>query len=574
MTQSTAAESRRAGLGRYRLLEILSTSFFGPRYRAVYAGPESDAPHALRHIEAPLALRHVEAPLALRHVEAPLALRHVEAPLALRLVEADAPYLLESFVRAIGAVRHVEHPAVLHPLHMVRAGTRLGIVTRHVEGVTLAKLLNDASSRDEPIPPAIAMRILSDVLDGLLALRHPGRGLLHLESSYGGVTPDSIHVGFDGQTRYLDAGVASAAARQPRWSHEAAALAYTAPEQTGADTHFDAVSDNFSLGVVLWELLTLRPLFGANTAAETLQRVHQAPIPRVQRQQFVRGEPIAFSLAQVVAQALRRDPGQRFASYDEFAIALNAAGTAASRSSVGALARRSLPAALQDQAIEAGSGSRVRVSVPSPAREPTGPIAVDDPQAELDFEPPTARILELPRDDFWPASAAWVPPDVPESTEKITAFPIGDLLRVPQSGRRSIWSLGAACVAVIALAVLFWKTTSSAPPPRAAAGRPPAAVATDSLERTPRARPAQAPAAGAASLPTRTPAPVPLGGTSDRLGAEARSRVRPPTLPTTAVTAPAPATPRFHRSPKAPQGNGAAAGGPKVQSAPFIPDDI
>jgi serine/threonine-protein kinase len=538
------------------LLEILSTSFFGPRYRAVYAGPESVSPPAERQ---------------------------VEAPLALRLVEADAPYLLEGFVRAIGAVRHVEHPAVLHPLQMVRAGTRLGIVTRHVEGVTLAQLLNDASSRDEPIPPAIAMRILSDVLDGLQALRHPGRGLLQLESSYGGVTPDSIHVGLDGQTRYLDAGIASAAARQPRWSHEAAALAYTAPEQTGADPKFDAISDNFSLGVVLWELLTLRPLFGANTPAETLQRVHQAAIPRVQRQQFVRGEPIAFSLAQVVAQALRRDPSQRFATYEEFAIALNAAGTAASRSGVGELARRSLPGSGQDQAVDAGSGSRVRVSVPSPARESARPIAADDQSAEagadLDFEPPTARIPELPRDDCWPASAAWVPPDVPESTEKITAFPIGDLLRVPQSGRRSVWSVGAACVAVLGLVLLFWKTTGNAPPPRAAAGRPPAAVATDALERTPRASQAQGQAAGAASLPTHAPAIAPPGVASDRPGAKPGSEVTPPAPPnraasTTPSTAPAPAATRFHRLPKPPRVNGAAAGGTQVQSAPFIPDDI
>ena len=105
---------------------------------------------------------------------------------------------------------------------------------------------------------------------------------------YGGVTPDSIHVGLDGQTRYLDPGVASAAARQSCWSHEASALAYTAPEQTGADANFDATSDNFSVGVMLWELLTCRPLFGASTAAETLERIHLAPIPRVQRQLFVR----------------------------------------------------------------------------------------------------------------------------------------------------------------------------------------------------------------------------------------------------------------------------------------------
>ena len=87
-------------------------------------------------------------------------------PLALRLIEVDAPHLLERLARAVQAVREVDDRSVLRPVQIVRASTRLGIVTPNVEGVTLAKLLADISAREEQVPPSIALRIISDVLMG------------------------------------------------------------------------------------------------------------------------------------------------------------------------------------------------------------------------------------------------------------------------------------------------------------------------------------------------------------------------------------------------------------------------
>ena len=568
MTQSMAANSKPAGLGRYRFRELLSTSFFGARYRVTYEGSpgQSDAP--------PRSRLSRETSTS-------------DQPLALRLIEVDAPGLLERLAHGIQAMREVENAAILQPLQIVRSSTRLGIVTPDIEGVTLAKLLHDASLREESIRPSIALRITNDVLDGLQALRHHGHGFLRSESTHGGVTPDSIHIGLDGQARYLDPGVASAAARQPRWSHEAAALAYTAPEQTGADALFDACSDNFSLGVVLWEILTLRALFGASTAAETLQRLHQAPIPRVQRQQFVRGEPIAFALAQVVAQALRRDPKQRFGSYDEFGIALQTAGPAANRDAVSELVRRSLHSTSPEAEAEAEANpSQVRASLASAARaaservpqQSTGTSAAEAEAAENDFEPPTTRISELPRDDFWPANAAWVPAATPEPTENITAFPVGDLLRTPHATRRNLWSLGAASAAALVLTVVFWPSSQSDGSTRLHTDR--AAVssaAPDALE--PPARAVQA-----APTPTAQPAPAPTRA----IVADAGTKTELPARRATKE----PAT-RFHRLPKAELARNAAAraatpkppsesapgSGPganpaKSAPAPFVPDDI
>jgi serine/threonine protein kinase len=553
MTHATAAESRPAGLGRYRFRETLSTSFFGPRYSVDYDGTAA-------HSDAPPAAHGARSSLRSR----------ADLPLALRLIEVDAPHLLERMARAVQAVREVDHRSVLRPLQIVRASTRLGIVTQNIEGVTLAKLLQDASAREESVPPSIALRIVADLLNGLQAVSDQGPPGRRRDWGYGGVTPDSIHVGLDGQTRFLDPGIASAAARQPCWSHEASALAYTAPEQTGADATFDAVSDNFSVGVILWELLTCRPLFGASTAAETLERVHLAPIPRVQRQLFVRGEPIVFALAQAVSHALRRDPKQRFNSYDEFADALDSAGEPANRARVSELVRLSLPAQ-PERAAESvrPAPSTGRHSVP-PHVEPLRPAPLPLPAARVEAPSraePAGSVLALEQrpepanDSYWPASAAWVP----EPTETHTAFPIGDLSSRPTAVRRTAWSVAFACAAAAGLGVLGWQMLGHTTTTRSAA--------------TAAAPPSAAPEPSHA-LPIPAPSPAPPQAAPELNPAQLG---QPAPGPVDAHNQPASAAPVTIRKPlkaipsrrSLPRAKGpAAAPAPKPASAPFIPTDI
>jgi serine/threonine protein kinase len=447
VTQSVA-ESRPAGLGRYRFGETLSKCFFGPRFRVIYEGSAG-------HSDAPPGSAGGPSRSSLRP--------RGDMPLALRLIEVDAPSLLEHLARAVQTIRDVDHRAVLRPIQIVRASTRLGIVTPNVEGLTLSKLLQDAATRQESIPPAVALRILSDLLNGLQALSDQGPVSRRREWCYGGLTPDSIHVGSDGQTRFLDPGVAAAAARQPCWAHEASALAYMAPEQTGADPSFDASSDTFSIGVVLWEMLACQPLFGTSTAAQTLERLHRAPIPRVQRQPYVRGEPIAARLAQVVAQALRREVKQRFATYDELANALDGAGEVASRNEVGELVRRALPEAghesfrprehavtLQSTPAQAGEETRAVLAEPLPPSAATSLVRVS---------PPTLTVLSSPfRTSFWPAHANWKP-DEPNPT----AFPVGDLELAIDEQRPHAWSYAIMVAAAIALGLFTWKMQVTAP---------------------------------------------------------------------------------------------------------------
>ena len=514
MTQLSAGERKLLGLGRYRFGEVLSTSFFGPRYKVAADPTNRLSEPPIRFTDHPPA-RLSELPVA-QEAEgfAQSSLRpRADLPLALRLVEADAPSLIELLARSVQAVRDLDHRAILRPLQIVRSSTRLGVVTPHIEGLTLAQLLEDVSMRQASIPPAVVLRIASDVLEGLEAMRVHATGSRRQDWVFGGLTPDSIHVGIDGQSRLLDPGLAGSAARQPCWSHEAAALAYTAPEQTGADATFDASSDNFSLGVILWELLTGRPLFGAATAAQTLESLHRSPIPRVQRHHFVRGEPIAFSLAQAVAQALRRKPAQRFSNYEAFATALTQSGEIATPADVGELVAQALShesvdelkARLARANSEAPSISMLPRTERPPEAEPASPAVPIQLQPRASSPLGVAavaqrRISATPTQT--PAQVAdelELPAGVrtfrrPTSllplhlAQKLSAFPIGDLLmrRSKQPGKqpgkpttRAIWPVALAAAAVLGLGAYLLQpspeprssASSAAPPPP-----PPAAV--------------------------------------------------------------------------------------------------
>ena len=297
MGNSPAPDEAGQEFHKYRLREPLSDSFIGTRYRAV-SSSESSARAASNAFGSDAS-----------------GLR--STAFALRLLRAPSSGLIERVAYAAKAVRYLEHPHLLSPIQLIRSQTRLGVITQDVDGCTLTDLMRRAGTRGEALPQAVALRIALDVIEGVRALHASEPNPKRHQFACGGLTPDSVHVGKDGFSRLIDPGVAGAAAMLPLWGHDPVAHPYTAPEQTGAEPSFTPGSDVFSIGVMVWEMLAGRTLFGAATAAETLEHLHKSIIPRVQRHQFVRGEPIAAAVAQVVAHALQRDAELRFKSATE-----------------------------------------------------------------------------------------------------------------------------------------------------------------------------------------------------------------------------------------------------------------
>src|SRR5678816_581325 len=158
-------------------------------------------------------------------------------------------------------------------------------------------------------------------------------GIVHRD-----VSPANIMISFDGAVKLVDFGVAKAAVRfsETRAGVIKGKIAYLSPEQCTGNKPVDRRSDVFSLGIVLWELLTVERLFRRDSDFATMAAIvtDEVPAPSTIRREVPAG------LDAVVMTALSKDPEDRYPTAGVFVDALeHAARTAGIALSVGALGR-------------------------------------------------------------------------------------------------------------------------------------------------------------------------------------------------------------------------------------------
>jgi serine/threonine protein kinase len=133
------------------------------------------------------------------------------------------------------------------------------------------------------------------------------------------VSPQNIICTFDGATKIVDFGIAKAASQTTETQSGIVKGKYTymSPEQALGE-HIDARTDQFALGIVLWELLTMRRLFKRETDIATLTAITSGDVPPPG--EFVPDLPKALDKIVCKALAFRRE--ERFDSCEDLAFAL------------------------------------------------------------------------------------------------------------------------------------------------------------------------------------------------------------------------------------------------------------
>ena len=170
----------------------------------------------------------------------------------------------------------ISHANVVHVEEFGEDAGVFYLVMEHVDGCAVSQLLRSLIDRGEKLPVDMAVHIACKAAAGLHAA-HETRdsdggnlGVVHRD-----VSPSNVLVSRDGNVKLIDFGVAKARNRTSS-THSSYALKgklrYMSPEQAwGSD--LDRRSDIYSLAIVLWELLAMRPLFDAENDMLLLDKV-------------------------------------------------------------------------------------------------------------------------------------------------------------------------------------------------------------------------------------------------------------------------------------------------------------
>jgi serine/threonine-protein kinase len=238
-------------------------------------------------------------------------LRH-DRPVALKVLHPHLAQVLgpERFLREIRLCARLQHPHILVVHDSGDADGQLWFTMPYVEGETLRSRL----LRETQLPLDEALRIAREVA-GALHYAHQ-HGVIHRD-----VKPENILLSGD-HALLADFGIARALLPESdeRLTESGISLGtprYMSPEQAMAQRDVDSRTDIYSLGCVLYEMLTGEPPYTGPTAQAVLAKRLSEPVPRVRT-----GRDVPPALERAVTRALARAPADRFSTAAEFADAL------------------------------------------------------------------------------------------------------------------------------------------------------------------------------------------------------------------------------------------------------------
>jgi len=342
----------------------------------------------------------------------------------------DNDEFVTMFIDEAKLAAQLQHPNIIHIYDLGKIEKSYYIAMEYIDGRDLRSILRtlDEQKRRMPVPLAvyIASRLAAalDYAHRKRDLQGSAMALVHRD-----VSPQNVLISFDGDIKLCDFGIAKAASKA---SHTRAGalkgkLQYMSPEQAwGKD--LDHRSDIFSLGLVLYEMITGRKAFAGDSELSILEQVRS---PKLLPPREI-DPSIPAELDRIVMKALHEDRDKRFQKAAELAAELEAV----------LQATKPVPGAAELGAFLAELEGRGRPApTPAPAVEPKLP-------------PPVAPAPEPRRPA--PAPVPAVAPAAPRPTPP-------PQVSTPQTAKRSPVALIAAAVALAVIGLGAWLVLNRAP---------------------------------------------------------------------------------------------------------------
>jgi serine/threonine protein kinase len=243
---------------------------------------------------------------------------------------ADDAMFLQMFQTEIQVILGFNHPHVVQLHDFGDSHQRPYIAMEYIEGKNLKEITSQFIARKEKMPIPMALGLISQGAAGL-SYAHTFVNKVTGETVnaiHRDVSPHNLIVSYDGNLKVIDFGIAKAASGS---THEATSagtikgkIAYLSPEQIHGQA-IDARSDVFSLGIVAWELLTLKRPFTKEGDTEItiigkISNCDQYIVPP-----SILNSDVPPDVDGIILKALRKNPAERFSTAAEFQSALRQA---------------------------------------------------------------------------------------------------------------------------------------------------------------------------------------------------------------------------------------------------------
>ena len=235
---------------------------------------------------------------------------------------SDNPDFDKMFEREAEISLNLQHSNIINTIDYGEDKGQHYLVMEYMKGKNLRELIEKSKKKKSPLPISHIVYIIQEAAQGLdyahrCTDQKTGRKLNIIHRD---ISPQNVMISFEGEVKILDFGIAKAESKieATRSRTLKGKFAYMSPEQVNGDK-LDLRTDVFSLGIILWEMLTHRRLFKGSNEMESLKKIAKAFIPRVQEY-----DPnIPSVLDEICQKALRKDRTQRYQSTADFQKDLN-----------------------------------------------------------------------------------------------------------------------------------------------------------------------------------------------------------------------------------------------------------
>ncbi len=229
--------------------------------------------------------------------------------------KATDTHFVQMFLEEAKLAAHLQHANIAQVYDIGKLGDSYFFTMEYVHGETVRALLQRARSLRRELPLGIVLTVIAGTAAGLqhahdrIGLDGRPLGIVHRD-----VSPSNLMISYDGSVKVVDFGVAKAhnRAQETRSGAVKGKISYLSPEQCrGAAV--DRRSDLFSLGIVLWELLTTERLYRRNSDFENMSAIVNEPTPSPAS----RRPAVPPDLAQLSLKLLAKRPEDRFQTAEE-----------------------------------------------------------------------------------------------------------------------------------------------------------------------------------------------------------------------------------------------------------------